>query len=603
MTEPRRLFDCIQYHLDRTPLPDMFAGKENGQWKTYSTQQVKEIVDKLSAGLLNLGISAGDMTAEGRDKIAIISKNRPEWLMLDMAVQQVGAILTPVYPTISISELEFILQDAEVKMIFVNDEDLFHKVQNIKEQVPSLKDIYTFEQVAGAKHWKEIMTLANEQAAEKVRTIAASIKYEDLATIIYTSGTTGKPKGVMLSHRNLLSNVMDSIPCFPPGDNNKMRALSFLPLNHVFERMVSYVYLFKGTAIYYAESLETIGDNLKEVKPTMFTTVPRLLEKVYDRIMSKGSELTGIKKKLFFWAHDLATRFEINKNMGLGYKMQLALANKLIFSKWREALGNNLLCIVTGGAACQVRLIRIFTAAGIPIMEGYGLTETSPVISVNRYQEEGRKFGTVGPLIDHIEVKIAEDGEILCKGPNVMMGYYKRPDLTQESITGGWYHTGDIGMLVDNRFLKITDRKKEMFKTSGGKYVAPLPIENKLKESPFVEQVMVIGAEKKFVGALIVPSVSNLKDWARQQGLKITSVDELVHDPKVIHLYKDLVENFNKYFNHVEQIKKFELLPNEWSVETGEMTPKLSLKRKVIMEKYRDAIDRIYYDTRTETVS
>lgn len=603
MTEPRRLFDCIQYHLDRAPLPDMFAGKENGQWLTYSTQQVKEIVDKLSAGLLNLGISAGDMTAEGRDKIAIISKNRPEWLMLDMAVQQVGAILTPVYPTISISELEFILQDAQVKMIFVNDDDLYQKVQNIKAQVPSLKDIYTFEQVGGAKHWKEIMTLATEQAAEKVRTIAAAIKYEDLATIIYTSGTTGKPKGVMLSHRNLLSNVMDSIPCFPPGDNNKMRALSFLPLNHVFERMVSYVYLFKGTAIYYAESLDTIGDNLKEVKPTMFTTVPRLLEKVYDRIMSKGSELTGIKRKLFYWAHDLATRFEINRNMGISYKMQLALANKLIFSKWREALGNNLLCIITGGAACQVRLIRIFTAAGIPIMEGYGLTETSPVISVNRYQEEGRKFGTVGPLIDHIEVKIAEDGEILCKGPNIMMGYYKRPDLTQESIIDGWYHTGDIGMLVDNKFLKITDRKKEMFKTSGGKYVAPLPIENKLKESPFVEQVMIVGAEKKFVGALIVPSISNLKNWAQQQGIKTTTDEELVQDPGVIHLYKDLVENFNKYFNHVEQVKKFELLPNEWSVETGEMTPKLSLKRKVIMEKYRDAIERIYHDTRTEPVS
>ena len=601
MTEPRRLFDCIQYHLERTPLPDMLAGKENGQWRTYSTQQVKDIVDKLSAGLLNLGISAGDMTAEGRDKIAIISKNRPEWLMLDMAVQQIGAILTPVYPTISVSELEFILQDAQVKMIFVNDADLFHKVQSIQEQVPSLKNIYTFEPVAGAKHWKDVLALADAPATEKAQAIAATVKYEDLATIIYTSGTTGKPKGVMLSHRNILSNVLDSIPCFPPGEN--MRALSFLPLNHVFERMVSYVYLFKGTSIYYAESLETIGDNLKEVKPTMFTTVPRLLEKVYDRIMAKGAELTGIKRKLFFWAHELATRFEINKNMGIGYRMQLALANKLIFKKWREALGNNLLCIVTGGAACQVRLIRIFTAAGIPIMEGYGLTETSPVISVNRYQVEGRMFGTVGPLIDHIEVKIAEDGEILCKGPNVMMGYYKRPDLTQDSITDGWYHTGDIGMMVDNRFLKITDRKKEMFKTSGGKYVAPLPIENKLKESPFVEQVMVVGAEKKFVGALIVPSMSNLKDWARQQGIKTTAPEELIHDPKVISLYKDLVESFNKYFNHVEQIKKFELLPREWSVETGEMTPKLSLKRKVIMEKFRDAIERIYQDTRTETVS
>ena len=370
----------------------MFAGKENGQWCTYSTQQVKEIVDKLSAGLLNLGISSGDMTAEGRDKIAILCKNRPEWLMLDMAVQQIGAILTPVYPTINVNELEFILKDAQVKMVFVNDEELFHKVLSVKDRVPSIKDIYTFEHVANARHWKDIMTLADEAGFEKVKAIADTIRFEDLATIIYTSGTTGTPKGVMLSHRNLLSNVLDSIPCFPPGEN--MRALSFLPLNHVFERMVSYVYLFKGTSIYYAESLDTIGDNLREVKPSMFTTVPRLLEKVYDRIMAKGAELTGLKRKLFFWAHDLATRYEINKNMGIGYNLQLALANKLIFSKWREALGNNLKCIVTGGAACQVRLIRIFTAAGIPIMEGYGLTETSPVISVNRYQEEGRMFGT-----------------------------------------------------------------------------------------------------------------------------------------------------------------------------------------------------------------
>lgn len=601
MTEPRRLFDCIQYHLERTPLPDMLAGKENGQWCTYSTQQVKDTVDKLSAGLLNLGISAGDMTAEGRDKIAIISKNRPEWLMIDMAVQRIGAILTPVYPTINVNELEFILQDAQVKMIFVNDEELFHKVLSVKDRVPSLTNIFTFEHVANARYWKDVISLADEAGVEKAAALADGIRYEDLATIIYTSGTTGTPKGVMLSHRNLLSNVLDSIPCFPPGDN--MRALSFLPLNHVFERMVSYVYLFKGTSIYYAESLETIGDNLKEVKPTMFTTVPRLLEKVYDKIMAKGAELTGIKRKLFFWAHDLATRFEININMGIGYRMQLALANKLIFSKWREALGNRLLCIVTGGAACQVRLIRIFTAAGIPIMEGYGLTETSPVISVNRYQEKDRLFGSVGPLINNVEVKIAEDGEILCKGPNVMMGYYKRPDLTQDAITDGWYHTGDIGMVVENRFLKITDRKKEMFKTSGGKYVAPLPIENKLKESPFVEQVMVVGAERKFVGALIVPAISNLKDWARQQGIKATTSEELINQPQVIYLYKDLVENFNKYFNHVEQIKKFELLPREWSIETGEMTPKLSLKRKVIMEKFRDAIERIYQDTRQETVS
>ncbi len=593
MTEPRRLFDCIDYHLEKTPLDDMLAGKESGQWKTYSTQQVKTIVDDLSAGLLAAGVSANDMTPEGRDKVAVMCKNRPEWVMLDLAVQQIGAILTPVYPTINVNELEFILNDAEVKMIFVNDEELFLKVLSLKDRVPSLKAIYTFEHVANAKHWKELTALSTPEWREKIKAAADKIQYEDLATIIYTSGTTGTPKGVMLSHANILSNVLACIPCFPPGD--KLRSLSFLPLNHIFERMVTYLYLFRGTSVYYAESLETIADNLKEVKPDVFTTVPRLLEKVYDRIMQKGNELSGIKKKLFFWAHGLAEKYEINQNQGFFYNMQLAIANKLIFSKWREALGNNIKCIVTGGAACQVRLIRIFTAGKITIMEGYGLTETSPVISVNRYNVEDRKFGSVGPLIADVQVKIAEDGEILCKGPNIMMGYYKRPDLTAEVITDSWFHTGDIGTMVDDRFLKITDRKKELFKTSGGKYVAPLPIENKLKESPFIEQVMVVGPERKFVGALIIPSFPNLKDWARQNGMADSSNEDLLRNPKVIELYKDLVESFNKFFNHVEQIKKFELLPNEWSVDSGELTPKMSMRRKVITEKYKDAIERIYH--------
>lgn len=591
--EPRRLFDCLQYHLDKSPLTDMLAAKESGKWRTYSTTEVSEIVNSLSGGLLNLGIGCGDMTEQGRDKVAILSKNRPEWIMLDLAVQQIGAVLTPVYPTINVNELEFVFKDAAVKMVFVNDEDLYHKVVSIKDRLPNLQHIFTFEHVANARHWKEVIAANTADTANRIKEISDKIKYEDLATIIYTSGTTGTPKGVMLSHSNILSNVMACIPCLP--DQKNMKCLSFLPLNHIFERMITYFYLFKGTSIYYAESLETIGDNLKEVKPHMFTTVPRLLEKVYDRIMAKGNELTGIKRKLFFWAHGLAEKYEINKNLGFSYNMQLALANKLIFSKWREALGNNLLAIVTGGAACQVRLIRIFTAAKIPIMEGYGLTETSPVISVNRYEEENRGFGTVGPIIDDVEVKIAEDGEILCKGPNVMMGYYKRADLTAEAITDGWYHTGDIGMLVEGKFLKITDRKKEMFKTSGGKYVAPLPIENKLKESMYVEQVMVVGAEMKYVGALIVPSFANLKDWFRQHNLPFTSNEEAIRNPKVIALFKDLVESFNKYFNHVEQIKKFELLPNEWSIDSGEMTPKLSLKRKVVMEKYKDAVERIYH--------
>ena len=473
MTEAKRLFDCIEYHLERKPLEDMLAGKEGGQWKKYSTAAVKDTVDKLSAGLLSLGISCGDMSAEGRDKVAILCKNRPEWVMLDLAVQQIGAVLTPIYPTINVNELEFVLNDAQVKTVFVNDEELFLKVLSLKEKVHSLKDIYTFEHVPNAKHWKEVTALATPELIAQIKPVADRITYEDLATIIYTSGTTGTPKGVMLSHRNILSNVMASMPCFPPGD--EMRSLSFLPLNHIFERMVTYLYLFRGTSIYYAESLDTIGENLKEVQPHMFTTVPRLLEKVYDRIMQKGNELTGTKKKLFFWAHSLAEKFEINKDLGALYNFKLALANKIIFSKWREGLGGNIKCIVTGGAACQVRLIRIFTAARITIMEGYGLTETSPVVAVNRYEESGRGFGTVGPLIEGVEVKIAEDGEILTRGPNVMMGYYKRPDLTAEVIQDDWFSTGDIGTMTENNFLKITDRKKELFKTSGGKYVAPLP--------------------------------------------------------------------------------------------------------------------------------
>lgn len=597
MTEPRRLFDCIQYHLERSPIDDMLAGKEGGQYKKYSTQKVSEIVDDFSAGLLALGIGYGDMSAEGRDKVAILCKNRPEWMMLDLAVQQIGAVLTPVYPTININELKFVLNDAQVKMVFVNDEELFLKVSSVCDEVPSLKEIYTFEHVANAKHWKEIIALSTPALKEQVKSIAEKIRYEDLATIIYTSGTTGTPKGVMLSHRNILSNVIACIPCFPPGEN--MRTLSFLPLNHIFERMVTYLYLFRGTAVYYAESLDTIGDNLKEVKPHLFTTVPRLLEKVYDRIMQRGNELTGMTKKLFFWAHGLAEQFEINTRRSLWYNFQLNLANKIVFSKWREGLGNHIICIVTGGAACQARLIKIFTAARIPIMEGYGLTETSPVIAVNRFNERQRMLGTVGPVIDGVQVKIAEDGEILCKGPNIMMGYYKRPDLTAQEISDGWYRTGDIGMFVEAdyseaKFLKITDRKKELFKTSGGKYVAPLPIESKLTESPFIEQVMLIGAERKFVGALIVPSFPNLREWARKNNVDQKTNEDLIRDPRVIEMFRELVESFNKFFNHVEQIKKFELLAHEWSVDTGEMTPKLSLKRKVIMEKYSDAIERIY---------
>jgi long-chain acyl-CoA synthetase len=591
MTDPKRLFDFMEYQRQHSPLEDMLSGKEDGIWRKYSTEEIANNVNSISAGLIKLGISCNDKTPEGRDKVAIVSKNRPEWLMIDMAVQQIGAVLTPIYPTINVNELEFILQDAEVKIIVVNDESLCEKVQSIKDRLPHLRAIYSFDKVAGVKHWKEILN--NEPGyLEQVKTISKTIVTDDIATIIYTSGTTGKPKGVMLSHENIVSNVLASTPCLPPDKN--MKALSFLPLNHIFEKMISYLYLYSGTSIYYAENLESIGDNLKEIKPDIFTTVPRLLEKVYDKIMAKGYELTGVKRKLFFWAHDVATKFEINKNTGFTYNIKLSIANKLIFKKWREALGGKVKAIVSGGAACQVRLIRIFTAAQIPIMEGYGLTETSPVISVNRWDEKGRMFGSVGQVIDGVQVKIAEDGEILCKGPNVMKGYYKQPHLTDEVMDNDWFKTGDIGILIDDQFLKITDRKKEMFKTSGGKYVAPLPIESKLKESMYIETVMVIGAEQKYTGALIVPSYSNLKVWCKENNILYTTEEEIIKNTKVIEFYKDLVESFNKYFNNVEQIKKFELLPHDWTVDTGELTPKMSLKRKVIMEKYRGSVQRIY---------
>jgi long-chain acyl-CoA synthetase len=591
MTDPKRLFDCLELHLEKDPLPDMLAAKENGIWKTYSTTDIAALVRQLSTGLLRLGIPGGDRSLEGIDKVAVISKNRPEWIMLDLAAQRTGAVLAPIYPTISPFELQFILNDAQVKHIFVNDEELFHKVMSIRDKVPSLREIFTFEPVKNARHWKELLADPTTEEAQRLDSIRNGISEDELATVIYTSGTTGTPKGVMLSHRNILSNVQSTITCLPQGTH---RALSFLPLNHIYERMLSYTYLFSAVSVYYAESMDTIGDNLKEVKPQIFVTVPRLLEKVYDRIMLKGAELTGIKKKLFFWAHGLAARYEINKSMGPWYDLQLALANKLIFSKWREALGNNIVAIVSGGAAAQVRLIRIFTAARIPILEGYGLTETSPVISVNRMEVKDRRFGTVGPIIPGVKVTIAEDGEILCKGPNVMIGYYKRPDLTAEAITDGWFHTGDIGEMVEDRFLKITDRKKEMFKTSGGKYVAPLPIETKLKESPLVEQIMVVGPERKFVGALIVPAFGNLKAWAKQNEIADGTNEELIRNPKVLAYYREIVDSYNANFNHVEQIKRFELLPAEWTIDTGEMTPKLSLRRKVVTEKFNSAIEKIY---------
>jgi len=590
----KRLFDCLDHQLLHFPKKDMLAAKENGQWINYSTEQVVGIVNRLSAGLHKLGVSANDMTPAGSDKIAIISSNRPEWIFTDMAVQQLGAILVPIYPTTNPLELEFILNDSAVKYVFVSNDELFQKVNGLLTKVPGIKTIYTFDKIEGASHWSEITGLADEMSSLEVTAIKATIPVSHLATIIYTSGTTGTPKGVMLSHKNIYCNVQFSKESFPFNDAPESRVLSFLPLNHIFEKTCTYIYLFSGISIYYAESLETIGDNLREVKPDGFTTVPRLLEKVFERIMAKGKELKGIKRKLFFWAVDLAEKYDNRISGGMVYNMKLAIANKLIFSKWREALGGKVSFIITGGAACQVKLLRIFNAAKVPVYEGYGPTENSPVISVNRQEKGGTKFGTVGPVLKGQEVRLEEDGEICVTGPCIMEGYYKRPDLTAETVIDGWLHTGDIGVWEDGKFLKITDRKKELFKTSGGKYVAPQPIETKLKESPFIEQVMVVGAEKKFVGALIVPSFHTLRDWMKEKGIAYTTNEDVIHHPRVLELYRGLVESFNQYFNHVEQIKKFELLPREWTIETGEMTPKLSLKRKVVMEKFKDAFERIY---------
>ena len=572
----------------------MLCGKENGEWKPYATAEVMALVNKLSAGLLRVGVSGNDMTIDKQDKIALISKNRPEWIMLDLACQQIGAALCPIYPTTNINELEFIFNDATVKYAFVSGQDILDKVNNIRNRVPSLLNVYSFDELPGADHWKKLLSVTEAAYMLKVEDIKRSIQPEHCATIIYTSGTTGTPKGVMLSHRNIMSNVINAKKTFPFVDDPAAKALSFLPLNHIFERMISYIYITSGNSIYYAESLDTIAENLKEVKPNLFCTVPRLLEKTYEKIMAKGSELTGIKRKLFDWSVKLANDYDNIKSQGLWYKMQLAIANKLIFNKWREGLGNNVHFIVTGGAACQVRLIRIFTAARIPIYEGYGPTENSPAISVNCRKKGGTKFGTVGIVIDGQEVKLEADGEICVKGPSVMMGYYKRPDLTAETVIDGWLHTGDIGIFEDDKYLKITDRKKELFKTSGGKYVAPQPIENKMKESPFVEQMMIIGAEQKFVGALIVPSVPNLKEWMQHKGIKFTTIEDAVHNPRVLDLYMELINSFNEFFNHVEQVKKFELIPHEWTIETGELTPTLNLKRKVIMEKNKGAVERIY---------
>jgi long-chain acyl-CoA synthetase len=582
-----RIFDLLDIQVKEHNKPDALCAKENGKWVNYSADDFIRKSRDFSYGLLHMGIKR-------EDKIAIISNNRPEWNMADMGILQAGAIDVPIYPTVSDHDLNFILKNAEIKYVLVSSREIYDKTRLAVRDIPAIAGIYSFNRIEGVNHWSEILEAgAAHPDPEKTEAIKKSIRTEDLATILYTSGTTGNPKGVMLSHKNLMSNAQDCLHLCPVGREGK--ALSFLPLNHVYERMLTYVYMFKGVSIYYAESLETIGDNLKEVQPHIFSTVPRLLEKVYDRITGKGAELTGLKKNLFFWALNLGLHYELYGANGWWYELKLKLANKLIFSKWREALGGNVKVIVSGGAALQPRLARVFWSAHLHVLEGYGLTETSPVVAVNNLFPDSAKFGTVGPVINNVTVKIAEDGEILVKGPNVMMGYYKNPEATAEAIDkDGYFHTGDIGTFENGKFLKITDRKKEIFKTSGGKYITPQLIENKLKESLFIEQVMIVGENQKFAGAFIVPAFAYVKDWCKKNGIECVSNESISKDTKVITKIKEEVEKVNRSLAQYESIKRFELMPREWSIQEGELTPKLSMKRKVILEKNKDFFDKMY---------
>ncbi len=590
MKDFKRVFDSLEFQLLNYPNPAALAIKEqDGEkkiWRKYSTQECFDFVNRYSKALLSLGIRKGD-------KIGLISNNRPEWIFLDFGIQQIGAINVPVYPSITENEFKFIFNDAGIKLCFVSDKELYRKMSNIKNAIPSLQQIFCFDDIVETKAW---VTHLSEVSNEDIKTIEKNketISENDLATIIYTSGTTGFPKGVMLTHKNLVSNVkaVHTVLDITPGD----RSLSFLPLCHSFERTVSNVFIAKGVSVFYAESLDTIGENLKEVHPHYFSTVPRLLEKVYEKIMQKAATLKGIKKVLFFWALDLGERYQENKDLGISYNFQLWLAKKLVFSKWEQALGGELKCIVTGAAAFQPRLAKIFAAAGITILEGYGLTETSPVLSLNQHNKQDRRIGTVGLPIPGVQIKFAADNEILAKGDNIMKGYYNRPDLTAEVIDKeGWFHTGDIGEFIEDRFLKITDRKKELFKTSGGKYVAPQPIENKFKESRYIEQIMLIGNDKKFVSALIVPSFLSISEWLTKKGVLNDSKKEITQNSEVNNFFNELTKEFNKEINKIEQVKKIVLLQDEWSVETGELTPTMKIKRKFILEKYKKEIENIY---------
>ncbi len=589
MKEPTRLFDFPHYQLEKFNLKKALVTKYNGEWIGTSSKEYIDKANQISRALLRMGVKAND-------KIAVIStSNRTEWNIMDIGILQIGAQNVPVYPTISEEEYEYVLSHSESSYCFVSDKEVLDKVNKIKDKVETLKDVYSFEDIKGVKNWSELLELGkDDDNQEEVEKIKDSIKEDDLATLIYTSGTTGKPKGVMLSHKNIVSNAINCSTRLPlePGDN---LALSFLPVCHVYERMLIYLYQYNGVTIYYAESIDKISDNLKEVKPDVMSAVPRLLEKVYDKIVAKGSELTGVKKKLFYWAVELGEEYEPYGKNGWWFEFQLKIARKLIFSKWQEALGGNIQAIVSGSAALQPRLARIFNAAGLNVVEGYGLTETSPVISVNDMRNNGLKIGTVGKPIPETEIKIADDGEILVAGPQVMIGYFKDEEQTKEVFTDKYLHTGDIGDIDEDGFLSIKDRKKEMFKTSGGKYVAPQKVENAIKQSRFIEQVMVVGEGEKMPAALIQPNFEFIKEWAKRKNIELEESNEaIVRNTSVRDRIQEEIDFYNERFGHWEQVKTFELTPVEWTVDNDHLTPTMKVKRKVVKAKHEDLYNKLY---------
>ncbi len=588
MASITRIFDLLdQYKIEYNRKTDALSKLSNGEWLHYSSKEYLDHVDWFSLGLLELGMKR-------EDKIATIMLNSPEWNFIDMGTMQIATVSIPIYPNISLINYKYIFNEAKVKYVFVYNQKIYEKIKDILTEVPSLKKVYSIEPVEGLKCWTDVLELGKQSSRQlELESMKVSIKTDDLATIIYTSGTTGKPKGVMLSHANFISNFLAcaEIPDFNQSD----KALSFLPLCHVYERMMNYLYQSFGMSIYYLENTDNLGKVIRELAPEAFCAVPRVLEKTYDKIVRKGRGLGGIKKAMFFWALKLGHRYELEGANGLWYEFRLKIADSLVFKKWRQALGGQLKMIVSGGASLQPRIARVFSAAKVKIMEGYGLTETSPVIAVSNLKPGGRWFGTVGPVLRDVEVKIAEDGEILTKGPNLMMGYYKRPERTKEVIDAeGWFHTGDIGHLEHGKYLKITDRKKEIFKTSSGKYIAPQVIENQFKESPFIENIIVIGENKNYATAIIIPDFEHLEGWCEIKEIDFVSKEEIIKNPVILTRIQREIDKINAHIDRTEQLKKFELSADDWNVETGELSPTLKLRRKVIVEKYEDLIESMY---------